>query len=257
MSDLKKKFDAAAADLKNLSESTGNDVKLKLYGLFKQAGAGDANGARPGFMDIAGRAKYDAWAALKGTRTEDAMQQYIDLVESLQPLNKPTKKNGAPDAPKFVRRAEATDADVARTVTPQRRAFLDAALMSHLGPEVAGNVPGITDSYAAGGHLKFNGVLYDTPEALTSFHRNFGFDGRGMIADLGGDVVHIHYTFDAVIVEYAMRGTAAVTLGGAAAGRPLSFNSCVVYCFNEEGKLTSERIYLDTGNLLPEPIFRP
>jgi hypothetical protein len=160
-------------------------------------------------------------------------------------------------ASKFVNRAEATDADVARAVDPQRRAFLDAALLSHLGPEMRGDVPGITDSYAGGGHLNFNGVLYDTPKALTSFHENFGFDGRGMLSDLGADLVHIHYTYDTVIVEYAQRGTVTVSLGGASPSRPVTFNSCVVYCFDAAGKLTSERVYLDTGNLLPEPIFRP
>jgi diazepam-binding inhibitor (GABA receptor modulating acyl-CoA-binding protein) len=84
MRDLKNEFDAAAADSRKLSKDPGNDVKLKMYGLFKQAGAGDVIGSRPGFADIVGRAKHDAWAALKGTRTEDAMQQYIDLVESLK-----------------------------------------------------------------------------------------------------------------------------------------------------------------------------
>ncbi len=48
MSDLKKKFDAAAADSKNLSKAPGNDVKLKMYGLFKQGSAGDVTGSRPG-----------------------------------------------------------------------------------------------------------------------------------------------------------------------------------------------------------------
>lgn len=157
----------------------------------------------------------------------------------------------------FVNRAQATDAEVARTVSPERRAFLEEAVMSHLGAEVGGNVPGIVNSYAAGGHLNFNGALYDTPQTLTSFHRNFGFDGRGMISGLGADIVHIHYTFNAVSVEYAMRGTVAVSLAGAAPGRPVSFNACGVYCFDEAGKLTSERVYLDTGNLLPEPFFRP
>lgn len=84
MSDLKSKFDAAVADLKMLSTEPGNDVKLKMYGLFKQAGAGDVTGSRPGFADIVGRAKYDAWAAVKGTSAGDAMQQYIDLVESFK-----------------------------------------------------------------------------------------------------------------------------------------------------------------------------
>ena len=92
MSDLKNKFDAAAADSKNLSEAPGNDVKLKMYGLFKQGGAGDVTGSRPGFTDVVGRAKYDAWAAVKGTSTEDAMRQYIDLVESLK-LGRTTKTN--------------------------------------------------------------------------------------------------------------------------------------------------------------------
>jgi hypothetical protein len=161
------------------------------------------------------------------------------------------------DAARFVNRANATDVEVGRAVTPERRAFLDAALMAHLGPEVTGNVPGIVASYAPGGHLDFNGTLYDTPEKLTSFHRNFGFDGRGMIADLGGEIAHIHYTFDAVVVEYVMRGTVDVPLGGAPAGRPVTLSACGVYCFDEHGKLTSERIYLDSGSLLPEPLFCP
>ena len=78
-----------------------------------------------------------------------------------------------------------------------------------------------------------------------------------MISNIGGDIVHIFYTFDAVIVEYVMRGVVAVTLAGASTGRPVTFNVCGAYCFDEAGKLTSERIYLDTGKLLPEPFFRP
>ena len=45
---------------------------------------GDVAGKRPGFTDMVGRAKYDAWAAIKGTTTDAAMQQYIDLVNSLK-----------------------------------------------------------------------------------------------------------------------------------------------------------------------------
>jgi diazepam-binding inhibitor (GABA receptor modulator, acyl-CoA-binding protein) len=86
MNEMKTRFDAAVADLKKLSVEPGNDVKLKMYALFKQAGTGDVTGSRPGFADIVGRAKYDAWAAVKGTSAEAAMQQYIDLVESLKRL---------------------------------------------------------------------------------------------------------------------------------------------------------------------------
>jgi acyl-CoA-binding protein len=57
---------------------------LKIYALFKQASSGDVEGARPGFTDMVGRAKYDAWAALKGNSQDEAMQQYIDLIEELK-----------------------------------------------------------------------------------------------------------------------------------------------------------------------------
>lgn len=83
MSDLKTKFELAAANSKNLSERPDNATLLKIYALYKQASVGDNADKKPGFGDMVGRAKWDAWTSLKGTIKEDAMQQYIDLIESL------------------------------------------------------------------------------------------------------------------------------------------------------------------------------
>lgn len=83
MSDLKARFDAAVAGSRNLSERPDNATLLKLYALYKQATAGDNAEKKPGFSDLVGRAKWDAWAAVKGLPADDAMQQYIDLVGSL------------------------------------------------------------------------------------------------------------------------------------------------------------------------------
>ncbi|MCM2289969.1 MAG: acyl-CoA-binding protein [Sulfuritalea sp.] len=84
MSELKTQFEAAVANSKKLAERPSNDVLLQLYALYKQATDGDVEGKRPGFTDMIGRAKYDAWAAIKGTGSDDAMQRYIDLIESLK-----------------------------------------------------------------------------------------------------------------------------------------------------------------------------
>lgn len=84
MSDLATRFQTAQDDSKKLSKRPDNDTLLKLYACFKQGANGDVEGRRPGFTDLVGRAKYDAWAKLKGTTKEEAMQQYIDLVESLK-----------------------------------------------------------------------------------------------------------------------------------------------------------------------------
>ncbi|MBP7661234.1 MAG: acyl-CoA-binding protein [Burkholderiaceae bacterium] len=84
MSDLAQRFEQAVAESKNLPERPDNMTLLKLYALFKQGSAGDVEGKRPGFTDMVGRAKFDAWAALKGTGSDEAMQQYIDLIEELK-----------------------------------------------------------------------------------------------------------------------------------------------------------------------------
>ena len=147
------------------------------------------------------------------------------------------------------------DTGTREVVTPERRAFLDAAFQEHLGAEIAGDLSAIVASYSKDGHLNFNGVLYDTPERLTGFHRDFGFDGRGMLAGLDGEIVHLFYTYDCVIVEYIVRGTVEVALRDAPVGRPVAFPMCVIYQFDEAGKLASERVYTDSGALLPEPIL--
>jgi diazepam-binding inhibitor (GABA receptor modulator, acyl-CoA-binding protein) len=83
MATLKAQFEAAVANSKNLSERPDNATLLQLYALYKQGTAGDNAEKKPGFTDMVGRAKWDAWNKIKGTSEKDAMQQYIDLIESL------------------------------------------------------------------------------------------------------------------------------------------------------------------------------
>lgn len=81
MADLKKQFEAASKSVLGAKKDPGNDMKLKLYAHYKQATEGDVQGDKPGFTDFVNRAKYEAWAKLKGTSNEDAMKAYIRLVE--------------------------------------------------------------------------------------------------------------------------------------------------------------------------------
>jgi acyl-CoA-binding protein len=84
MSELKKAFEQARQDVQTLSERPDNDTLLRLYALYKQSTEGDLSGPKPGFFDFVGTAKYEAWAKLKGTDQVAAMQQYVDLVQSLR-----------------------------------------------------------------------------------------------------------------------------------------------------------------------------
>uniref|UniRef100_A0A8C5I7S2 Acyl-CoA-binding protein n=1 Tax=Gouania willdenowi TaxID=441366 RepID=A0A8C5I7S2_GOUWI len=78
------KFDAAASEVKQLKAKPVDEEMLRVYALFKQSSVGDVNTARPGMLDFTGKAKWDAWEKQKGKSKEDAMTEYVALVEELK-----------------------------------------------------------------------------------------------------------------------------------------------------------------------------
>uniref|UniRef100_A0A8C8FNJ7 ACB domain-containing protein n=1 Tax=Oncorhynchus tshawytscha TaxID=74940 RepID=A0A8C8FNJ7_ONCTS len=76
-------FNHAKSQMGTLKEDPGNEAKLKIYALFKQATQGPCNTPKPGMLDFVGKAKWDAWKSLGSVSQEDARQQYVDLIDSL------------------------------------------------------------------------------------------------------------------------------------------------------------------------------
>lgn len=85
MSDLTTRFEDAVAQIQSAEGDykPSNDMKLKMYGLFKQATEGDVGTKKPGAFDMVGRAKWNAWKEMQGLSAEQAMQAYVDQVEEL------------------------------------------------------------------------------------------------------------------------------------------------------------------------------
>ncbi len=77
-------FRDAVERVRKLPQRPSNQDLLALYGLYKQATEGDVTGKRPGVFDLRGRAKHDAWATVRGKSTEDAMAEYVMLVERFE-----------------------------------------------------------------------------------------------------------------------------------------------------------------------------
>ena len=83
--ELNSLFEQAVVNSKLLNEKPSNDILLQLYSLYKQATEGDVNGDAPSNpFDFVGKAKYNAWEALKGKSQDEAKQAYVDLVEKLR-----------------------------------------------------------------------------------------------------------------------------------------------------------------------------
>ena len=83
--ELKDRFEKAVTESKTLAEKPGNETLLQLYSHYKQSTEGDVNTEPPtNPSDFVNKAKHDAWSGLKGKSKEDAMQEYVDLVEGLK-----------------------------------------------------------------------------------------------------------------------------------------------------------------------------
>ena len=82
--DLQQQFDAAAAQSKEFTRRPDNEELLQLYALYKQATEGDVTGGRPEGFDFKAIAKHDTWEELRGKSKEQAMQEYIALVDNLK-----------------------------------------------------------------------------------------------------------------------------------------------------------------------------
>lgn len=83
--ELQQLFEQAVANSKTLASKPDNDILLRLYSLYKQATEGDNTGSGPANMfDFVAKFKHEAWEKLKGLSKEEAMQQYVDLVEKLK-----------------------------------------------------------------------------------------------------------------------------------------------------------------------------
>ncbi|KAJ8277026.1 hypothetical protein GJAV_G00070630 [Gymnothorax javanicus] len=89
-------FNHAKAQLNTLKKDPGNEVKLKIYGLFKQATLGPCNTPKPGMLDFVNKAKWDAWKALGSVSQDEARQQYVDLISSLVAAEGPAQDVAKP-----------------------------------------------------------------------------------------------------------------------------------------------------------------
>lgn len=82
---LQEQFEKAVADSKTLTEKPSNETLLQLYSLYKQGTEGDVNTDPPANpFDFVGKAKYESWSGLKGKTKDEAMQEYINLVDRLK-----------------------------------------------------------------------------------------------------------------------------------------------------------------------------
>ncbi|XP_049620855.1 LOW QUALITY PROTEIN: enoyl-CoA delta isomerase 2 [Suncus etruscus] len=105
-------FENAMNQVKALEEDPGNEVKQKLYALYKQATDGPCNTPKPGMLDFVNKAKWEAWNGLGSLPKDTARQNYVDLVTSLSSSEAPRPAQATTEGTR-------TDSDAAVVVTSE------------------------------------------------------------------------------------------------------------------------------------------
>lgn len=82
-------FDKAAEHLQSLVQVASREQLLYLYARYKQVKVGRCNTPKPGFFDFEGKQKWEAWKALGDSSPRQAMQEYIAVVQKLDPVWNP------------------------------------------------------------------------------------------------------------------------------------------------------------------------
>ncbi|XP_041482165.1 acyl-CoA-binding domain-containing protein 6-like [Lytechinus variegatus] len=82
---LQKDFDRASTFMTSVAANLGSEKLLYFYARFKQATVGKCNICRPGMFNFQGKQKWDAWNALKDMSKEQAMMEYIEAMDEVDP----------------------------------------------------------------------------------------------------------------------------------------------------------------------------
>uniref|UniRef100_A0A0X3Q4C6 ACB domain-containing protein n=1 Tax=Schistocephalus solidus TaxID=70667 RepID=A0A0X3Q4C6_SCHSO len=90
LSSVPNTFEEAKLALSKLRKEPDNDIKLKIYALFKQATEGNCTKQRPGRLDFINFAKWQAWSDLGKMTTKVASESYIKLIKQLLESESPS-----------------------------------------------------------------------------------------------------------------------------------------------------------------------
>lgn len=77
------RFQTAKMTLNKLNNDPGNEIKLKMYSLFKQATEGKNTTKKPGMMNFVAQVKWSAWNDLGDMTKDEAKLAYADIVDEL------------------------------------------------------------------------------------------------------------------------------------------------------------------------------
>jgi ketosteroid isomerase-like protein len=122
------------------------------------------------------------------------------------------------------------------------RAHREAVVRAHMESENRLDFDATIATFARPHYeLMASGDVYDGEEEVRAYFR----ESRALVPDQRNELVAIHHTDDAVVVEFWLRGTVAGT------ERPFECRMCAFFVFDGDG-IVNERVYWDRETIFEQ-----
>jgi ketosteroid isomerase-like protein len=122
----------------------------------------------------------------------------------------------------------------------------EKGLTEHLRAENSHDLDAIMETFSPDAVLVWGGRPYRGYDAIRTLHVGLGFSDEGAFTELAVVELRRHVVGRIVVVEQELKGRHTGSWQGLApTGRQVSVPVCTVYEFDEQGRILSERPYLD------------
>ncbi len=141
------------------------------------------------------------------------------------------------------------------SINESERQRRKALVYAHMATENGHDVDAVMATFADDTEMIFNGLSVRDHKIIHHLHSQFAFSpdqsaitGTRLVAD------REHFTDDEVVIEGRLCGRHVADWGAyPATGRDVELPYVAFYRFDDDGKLSSERVVMDFGPLLKQP----
>ena len=234
---VEKEFLKACEKVKQITSSLDNSTLLKLYGYYKQATEGDVAGGRPGVLNLKARAKYDAWASVSGTSSEDAKKEYTKLTNNLQIK----EKSKASFEDKHTKAKEMLNKELDLEEYKEIKNLWKAHSIAEDNRDIDGLMATLTDDCRY--EIPQVGKTYYNKEGATQFYH----DLLGAFPDIDFRLLQIYISPQGVVEEAKVKATHEKDwLVLPASGEQVEFETAIFFPWDSKAKrFKGERVYFN------------
>ena len=117
-----------------------------------------------------------------------------------------------------------------------------ATVEEHVRGENARDMDVVMSTFSNGDHVcvAYNGI---PTKGHAKIRRSYEFR-LNALPDFRFEVTQRHFSTDSLIAEHVLHFTNKQ-------GQAVAVPMCIVYCFDEAGKLSEERVYIDEAKMMP------